>query len=150
MPRYRSLVVGRTRCLDPVGSVYAVSLTVGPRYLGGEKIITSVFSASVERPLRASHLSDSSSLETACSVALRGVADTARMAPSSTYMESAACSHDLLVCKRNDVNKAERIGERGDPCGVPSGMGKGSDVTESIFMTADRSVRNECIHFTTS
>ena len=149
MPRYRSLVVGRTRCLDPDGSVYAVSLTIGPRYLGGENIITSVLSASVDKPFVLSHLSDTSSFEMACSVALRGVAETARIAPSSTYIESAACSHDLLVWRRNDVNRAERMGERGDPYGVPSRMGKGSDVTESIFMTADRSVRNEYIQFTT-
>ena len=129
--------------------MYAVSLTIRPRYLGGENTITSVLSASVNKPLLASHLRDSSSLEMACSVALRGVAETARIAPSSTYMESTACSHDLLAWRRNDVNRAERIGERGDPCGVPSGMGKGSDVTESIFITADRSVRNECIQFTT-
>jgi hypothetical protein len=52
MPRYRSLVVGKIRCLEPVGSVYAVSLMDGPRYLGGENIITSVLSASVAKPLR--------------------------------------------------------------------------------------------------
>ena len=132
-----------TWCLDPDGSEYAVSLMVGPRYLGGENTITSVLSAFVDKPLRASHLSNSSSFEMACSVALRGVAEMARMAPSSTYMESAACSHDLLAWRRNEVNRAERIGERGDPCGVPSGIGKGSDVTESIFMTAERPVRNE-------
>ena len=122
-----------------------MSLTDGPRYLGGENTITSVLSASVDRPLHASHLSVVSSFDMACSVALRGVAETARIAPSSTYIESAACTHALLACSKNDVKRAERMGERGEPCGVPSGIGNGSEVTESIFMTADRSVRNECI-----
>ena len=70
-------------CLEPVGSVYAVS-HLGPRYLFGEKIIILVFSVSAWRPFTSSQRRDCSSLEMAFSQALLGVAEIARMAPSST------------------------------------------------------------------
>ena len=43
---------------------------------------------------------------------------------------------------------AEMIGDRGEPCGVPSGTLNGVRVVESSRMDADRSVRNEKTHFT--
>ena len=43
---------------------------------------------------------------------------------------------------------AERIGDRGEPCGVPSGTVKGSMSVESRHMEAVRLVRNEKTHFT--
>ena len=50
-PRYRKRDVGFTLCLEPIASVYAASFTLGPRYLAGEKIISSVFSWSAVSPL---------------------------------------------------------------------------------------------------
>ena len=75
--------VGRMLCLLPEGSVYAAS-HLGPRYLFGEKIMISVFSASVWRPFVSSQRRDCSSFEMALSHALLGVAEIARIAPSST------------------------------------------------------------------
>ena len=43
---------------------------------------------------------------------------------------------------------AEMIGERGEPCGVPSGTLNGARVVESSRMEAKRSVRKEKTHFT--
>ena len=43
---------------------------------------------------------------------------------------------------------AEMIGERGEPCGVPSGTLNGARVVESSRMEAERSVRKEKTHFT--
>ena len=94
--------VGRILCLLPLGSVYAVS-HLGPRYLFGEKIMISVFSASVWRPFVSSHRRDCSSFEMAFSHALLGVAEIARIAPSSTYKESAECVHVELRERRNEV-----------------------------------------------
>ena len=76
------------------GSVYFMPFALGPRYLLGEKIISSVLSKSTVSPLAFSHLRHSSSLEEALVVALYGVAETERMAPSSTYNERAECDHD--------------------------------------------------------
>ena len=84
MPRYLNRVVGLTLCLLPVGSVYAVSVILGPRYLLGEKIISSVLSKSAVSPLVCSHLRVSSNFEIAFLVALYCVAEIERMAPSST------------------------------------------------------------------
>ena len=89
-------------CLVPEGSVYAVS-HLGPRYLYGEKIMISVFSASVWRPFVSSHRKDCSRFAMACSQALLGVAEIARMAPSSTYNESEECIHEELSERRNEV-----------------------------------------------
>ena len=86
----------------PEGSVYAVS-HLGPRYLSGEKIIISVFSASAWRPFVFSHRRDCSSFAMALSQALFGVAEIARMAPSSTYNESDECDHVELSERRNEV-----------------------------------------------
>jgi hypothetical protein len=47
------------------------------------------------------------------------------MAPSSTYRERSVCHQDFAVSKRDEVYSVERIGDRGDPCGVPLWMGKG-------------------------
>ena len=94
--------VGWTLCLLPIGSVYAVS-QLGPRYLFGEKIMSSVFSASVWRPFVSSHRRDCSSFEMAFSHALLGVAEIARIAPSSTYSESDECVHVALRERRNEV-----------------------------------------------
>ena len=43
---------------------------------------------------------------------------------------------------------AEMIGDRGEPCGVPSGTLKGARVIESRRIEAKRSVRKEKIHLT--
>ena len=88
--------------LAPVGSVYAVS-NLGPRYLFGEKIIISVFSASAWRPFVSNHLRDCSNFEMAFSQALLGVAEIARIVPSSTYNESDECVHVALSERRNEV-----------------------------------------------
>ena len=50
--------------------------------------------------------------------------------------------------RRYEVKIADRIGERGEPWGVPSGTGKGSMVVESRRMDAVRLVRKEKIQFT--
>ena len=50
-PRYLKRVVGLRLCLALVGSEYAVSVTFGPWYLLGEKIISSVLSKSTVSPL---------------------------------------------------------------------------------------------------
>ena len=102
-PRYLIRVVGLTLCLVSVGSVYAASVTLGPRYLEGEKIINSVFSKSAVSPLVCSHLKVSSSFEMALVLALYGVAETERIAPSSTYKERDECCHVELWVRRNDV-----------------------------------------------
>jgi hypothetical protein len=47
------------------------------------------------------------------------------MAPSSMYRERSACSQLLAISRRGEVYNAERIGDRGDPYGVPFRMGKG-------------------------
>ena len=102
-PRYLSRVVSLTLCLEPVGSVYAVSVTLGPRYLVGEKIISSVFSKSAVSPLVCSHFKVSSSFDMAFVQALYGVAETESIAPSSTYKERDECVHAELRFRRNDV-----------------------------------------------
>ena len=43
---------------------------------------------------------------------------------------------------------ADRMGDKGEPCGVPSGTTKGSMSVESRRMEAVRLVRNEKTHFT--
>ena len=43
-PRYLRRVVALSSCLVLEGSVYFAPLAFGPRYLGGEKIISSVLS----------------------------------------------------------------------------------------------------------
>lgn len=43
---------------------------------------------------------------------------------------------------------AERMGDRGEPCGVPSGTIKGSISVESSHIEAVQSVRNENTHLT--
>jgi hypothetical protein len=50
------------------------------------------------------------------------------MAPSSTYRERLAYHQDFAVSKRDEVYSTERIGDRGDPCGVLLWMGKGSEM----------------------
>ena len=75
----------------------------GPQYLFGEKIIISVFSASAWRPFEFNHRRDCSNLEMAFTQALLGVAEIARMAPSSTYNESDECVHVELSESRNEV-----------------------------------------------
>ena len=67
------------------GSVYFIPFAFGPRYLLGEKIISFVLSKSIASPFACSHLMHSSSLAEAFAVALYGVAETVRIAPSSTY-----------------------------------------------------------------
>ena len=70
------------------------------------------------------------------------------IAPSSTYKERAECVQLALRVSKNDVYMAERIGERGEPWGVPSGTVKGSMSVESRRMDAVRLVRNEKTHLT--
>ena len=82
--------------------MYAVS-HFWPRYLFGEKIMISVFSASVWRPFVSSQRRDCSSFEMAFSHALLGVAEIVRMAPSSTYNESDECVHEELRERRKEV-----------------------------------------------
>ena len=82
------------------GSLYFMPVALGPRYLLGEKIISSVLSWSTMRPLACSHDRHSSSFEEAFVTALYGVAETKRMAPSSTYSERAEWDHDLLCVRR--------------------------------------------------
>ena len=101
-PRYLKRVVGFKLCHLPVGSVYAVS-SLGPQYLGGEKIISSVFSKSAVRPFWCSQLRVSSNFEMAFLQALYGVADTAIIAPSSTYRERDEWVHVELSLRRNEV-----------------------------------------------
>ena len=80
-----------------------MSFVFGPRYLGGEKIISSVLLKSAVRPLVLSQVSDCSNLEMALCAALMGVAETAKIAPSSTYRERAACDQCELSVSKNDV-----------------------------------------------
>ena len=49
------------------------------------------------------------------------------MAPSSTYRERLACRHCLAVSRRDAVYNTERIGDKGDPYGVPFKTGNGSE-----------------------
>ncbi len=52
-----------------------------------------------------------------------------------------------MEAKRGEVYSAERIGERGDPCGVPYDMGKGSDMKVPIFRVTVLSMRKESAHW---
>jgi hypothetical protein len=90
----------------------------------------------------------SSNFETAFLVALYGVAETARIAPSSTYSDRDEWAHVELSFSKKEVKMALKMGDRGDPCGVPSGTGNGSMLVESSRMDAVRLVRKEKIHFT--
>ena len=100
------------------------------------------------RPLLLSQVRTSSNFDLAFVLALYGVAETKMIAPSSTYSESEECVHLELRVSRNDVYMAERMGDRGEPWGVPSGTVKGSMSIESRRMEAERLVRNEKIHVT--
>ena len=125
-----------------------MALGFGPRYLGGEKTISSVLSQSIVRPLTCSQFSTSSSFVLAESMALYGVADTARIAPSSTYNDREAWVHEALSVSRYDVNMALNMGDRGEPWGVPSGTEKGSVVEASNRMEAFLLVKKEKTQFT--
>ena len=70
------------------------------------------------------------------------------IAPSSTYRDRDEWVHVALSVSRNDVYIAERIGERGEPWGVPSGTVKGSMSVESRRIEAVRLVRKEKTQFT--
>ena len=147
-PRYLRRVVALSSCLTLDGSVYAVPVALGPQYLHGENIISSVFSKSTLSPFWWSHSRLSSSFAIAFVAALYGVADTVNMAPSTTYNDSDECLQEELRVSKYEVKMALRIGDRGDPCGVPSGMGKGSRLVASTLMDAVRLVRNEKIQST--
>ena len=123
-------------------------MILGPRYLLGEKIISSVLSKSTVNPFVCSHSSTSSNLALAFMVALCGVAETDRMAPSSTYRDREECFHEALRVSRYDVKMALRMGERGDPWGVLSGTEKGLVFEDSNLMDAFQLVRNEKTHST--
>ena len=147
-PRYLSRVVALSWWCVLWGSVYFAPCALGPRYLLGEKIISSVLSKSTLSPLAWSHLRHSSSFDIAFVAALYGVADTVSMAPSSTYSDRDEWCHEELRVSRYEVKIALKIGDNGEPCGVPSGIGKGSRFVASNRMDAIRLVRNEKIQFT--
>jgi hypothetical protein len=49
------------------------------------------------------------------------------MAPSSTYIVRSRNDHVFVISKRLAVYIAERIGDKGEPCGVPLVISKGWD-----------------------
>jgi hypothetical protein len=92
-------------------------------------IMTSDFSASVRRPLFASQRKTSSSPWTADRTLERMVVPEAKIAPLSTYrLIDLSVQVELKWSNIRLMKTADRIGESGDPCGVPPVTSKGSDV----------------------
>jgi hypothetical protein len=56
------------------------------------------------------------------------VGPEAKTAPSSTYREKSAWLHSCVMKRSGAVNRAEMMGEAGDPCGVPHSGQKVSEV----------------------
>ena len=82
--------------------------------------MNSVFSRSARSPLRCNQLRTSSKPEHARRAAERKVVEAAKIAPSSTNMLSEREGDQRSVSlRRGEVKIADRMGERGEPCGVP-------------------------------
>jgi hypothetical protein len=106
---------------------------------GGRNTIASALSASVRRPWWASQAVTSSSPWAAVRRADRVVTPDANMAPSSTYSWTVLSVHVELRWRiMAEVYVAERMGDNGDPCGVPDSTGKGE---EEALLKARRVLR---------
>ena len=79
----------------------------------------SILSISMPRPLRDSHSVTERRAEAAQSVAILWVGPVAKMEPSSTYVERLWNFHDSASQRSGVRYMAERMGESGDPWGVP-------------------------------
>jgi hypothetical protein len=106
-----------------IGSVYRNSVTGCPIRFGlawlWVKVMNSHFSGSAVRPFRCSHRSTWEYPSAAESVAPRTVADVVYIAPSSTYMVRSLRAHVLVISSRLAVYIADKMGDRGEPYGVP-------------------------------
>jgi hypothetical protein len=113
--------------------------------------MASALSASVFRPWRASQAVTSSRPLAAVRSADRAVAPDANMAPSSTYSWTVLSVHVELRWRiKAEVYVAERMGDNGDPCGVPDSTGKGEEEALLNARRVLRGARNDDVHWMTS
>jgi len=71
------------------------------------------------------------------------VVDVTYIAPSSTYMVRSQRDHLLVISKRLAVYIADRMGDRGEPCGVPLIISNGSDTCPPPLRVAVRAERKD-------
>ena len=105
-----------------------------------------LFSGSARRPFSRSQLSTIWYRTHAFSVATPVVADTLNIALLSMYSNRSLCIQLFAISRRDDVYNAERIGERGDPWGVPLRIGKGGETWSSTLIDTSLPVRKEVVH----
>ena len=100
-----------------------MSVTTPPMHFSerlGVNEMNSDFSGSALRPLRASQPVISEKPFLASSAEWMCVTPQLKIAPSSTYMLRPRRFHvELISFRRRDVKRADRMGERGEPWGVP-------------------------------
>src|SRR6266851_8744009 len=107
------------------------------------KVMSSVLSGSAVRLLRWSQARACSSPRTTDLAVALEVVEVAYMALSSTYNVRSLWIQEAVRVSRGEVYSAERIGERGDPWGVPYVMPNSGDVYVPICRDAVRSMRKE-------
>jgi hypothetical protein len=106
-----------------IGSVYRSSVTGCPMRFGLARlwvnVMNSHFSGSAVRPFQYSHRSTCEYPSVAESVAPRTVTDVVYIAPSSTYMVRSLRAHILVISNKLVVYIMDKMGDKGDSCGVP-------------------------------
>ena len=105
------------------GSVKAISVTMLPcmwAEWGGAKVMNSVLLESVQRPLRNNHVATSLNPETTRLADALDRMCVAVTVPSLTYIWRPHWDQEALTSFRiGEVKMVERMGERGEPWGVP-------------------------------
>jgi hypothetical protein len=69
--------------------------------------------------------------------------ETLNIAPSSTYRVRSRCIHHKARSRRDAVYRAERMGDKGELCGVLLCMWQGSERVEPILSVTDHPVRKD-------
>jgi hypothetical protein len=88
-------------------------------------------------------------LSRALLVAVIVVLAVAKIAPSSTYMVRSLCSQVVADSIRLAVYRADKIGDRGEPWGVPCVIPKGWVEKSPILSVARRFAMKFLTHLTT-
>jgi hypothetical protein len=106
-------------------------------------VISSVFPGSALSPLAVSQQRTSSYPIRAEVTAAWVVAEMAYMAPSSTYNMRSLWDQHIAMSRREAMYKANKMGERGEPCGIPLWTAHGAEVCVPIFRDTVCPVRKE-------
>ena len=100
-------------------TVVGGSLNVAGRVMRGRKNMSSHLSVSIENLESCSHKNTFCAARASLSAVTWYVGLEAKMFPSSTYSVKSVLSQASAKRSMGPVMSAERIGDRGLPCGVP-------------------------------